>query len=194
MRGIFSKNWFRLILAVLLFPAINLGLNELILKTSVPLFLDSIFTACAAVLGLPFGMLTAVLTNFYAEILHGFPGRHLPFALCGIATALIVWAMCRKKMLRTPLHFLLGTISVALANSVLGAIIATFVFGGGTGSNIDVVVAGFALAFENILSAAFIGRMIVNLIDKAPAILGAMLFFRLLFAPAEKPRTDSVGI
>lgn len=179
-------------LAVVVFPSINLGLNELILRTSVPLFLDSIFTACAAVLGLPFGLLTAVLTNFYAEILHGFPGRHLPFALCGIATALIVWAMHRKNLLRTPLHFLAGTLAVALANSVLGAIIATFVFGGGTGSNIDVVVAGFVLALENILSAAFVGRMIVNLVDKAPALLGAMLFAGLLAAPGEKPQQASV--
>lgn len=176
LKVLHSKPWFCLFLAVVVFPLINAGLNVLILYTSIPLFLDSTLTGMAAVLGLPFGLLTAVLTNVYEEVFNGFPGIHLPFALCGVASALIIWLMARRGLLRTPLHLLLGTILVAVANSVLGAIIATFVFGGGTGTNIDVVVAGFVLAFENIFSAAFLGRLVVNMVDKAPAVLAAMLY------------------
>jgi len=87
---IWVKTWLKLFAAVLVFPAINLGLNHLILLTEILLFLDSNFTAMAACLGLPYGLLTAVMTNFDAEIIYGFPWRHLPFALCGIATAVIV--------------------------------------------------------------------------------------------------------
>lgn len=175
-----SDPWVKLIAAAFVFPAVNLGLNHLVVLTEVPLFLDSNLTAVAAVMGLPYGLLTAFMTNFFAELLYGFPWRHLPFALCGMATALIVWRMSRLDRLRTPLHFVVGTLLVALANSLLGAAIATFVFGGGTATNIDVLVMGFALMFDDIFSAAFLGRIVVNLVDKAPAVLLAMLYRRYL--------------
>mgnify|MGYP000999988122 FL=1 len=170
----------RLALAVLAFPLANAVLNVLILKTPVPLFLDSSFTAASALFGLPYGMATAVMTNLLEEAFNGFPWKHLPFAICGMATVLIVWFMARLGKLRTPLHALLATFFVALANSVLGAVIATFVYGGGTGTNIDIVVAGFSLAMESIFSAAFFGRMLVNIVDKAPAVILAMVMARFL--------------
>ena len=176
---ILQKTAFRLAAALLVLPALNVALNRLILFTSVPLFMDSIGTALSAALfGLPLGLATAVLTNGFGELVAGLPGVHLPFALCGMATALIVHVMVRRDRFSTPLHFFLATLLVALANSVLGAIIATFVFGGGTGVNIDVIVSGFALAFGDIFSAALIARVAVNIIDKAPAVFLAMVALR----------------
>jgi energy-coupling factor transport system substrate-specific component len=167
---------FRLFAALLVLPAFNMGLNRLILFTSVPLFMDSIGTAVsAAVFGLPLGLATAVMTNGFGELVAGFPWVHLPFALCGMATAWIVHYLVRRDMFSTPVHFILATILVAIANSILGAIIATFVFGGGTGVNIDIIVSGFALAFGDIFSAALIARIAVNIVDKAPAVFIAML-------------------
>jgi len=93
--------------------------------------------------------------------------------------------MIRLNRLHTPLNFVVATLLVAFANSLLGAIIAIFVFGGGTATNIDVIVTGFALVFNNIFSAAFFGRIVVNLVDKAPAVLAAMFFWRSLTSPAE---------
>jgi hypothetical protein len=115
------------------------------------------------------------MTNGFGELAAGFPWVHLPFALCGMATAWIVHGLVRRDMFSTPVHFILATILVAIANSVLGAIIATFVFGGGTGVNIDIIVSGFALAFGDIFSAALIARIAVNMVDKAPAVFIAML-------------------
>ncbi len=169
------------LLALVALPLANLALNRLILFTSVPLFLDSVGTALsAAVFGLPWGLGTALLTNAYQEPFEGFAFRHLPFAICGMATALLTWLETRRR--REPLigRFMLLTVSVAFANALLGAIVATFVFGGGTGANIDVIVAGFALAFEDIFSAAFLARIPVNLVDKAPAALAALLAARAL--------------
>jgi len=174
-----EAKWFRMVLAALILPAINAGLNRLILTTPIPLFLDSIGTGVAAVLGLPYGLLTALATNLIEEALNGFTWTHLPFAICGLATVLIVWWMVRTNRTNTPLQFIYGTFLVALANSVLGALIAVFVFGGGTGTNIDVAVAGFSLALDDILSAAFLARLAVNLIDKAPVVLAAMTAARL---------------
>jgi energy-coupling factor transport system substrate-specific component len=167
---------FRFLAALVVLPALNMVLNRLILFTSVPLFMDSIGTAVsAAVFGLPLGLATAVLTNTFGELVAGFPMVHLPFALCGMATAWIVHFLVRRSMFSTPLHFILATLLVAVANSVLGAIIATFVFGGGTGVNIDIIVSGFALALGDIFSAALFARIAVNIVDKAPAVFIAML-------------------
>ncbi len=174
-----EAKWFRMVLAALILPAINAGLNRLVLTTPIPLFLDSIGTGIAAVLGLPYGLITALATNLMEEALNAFSWTHLPFAICGMATALIVWWMVRTRRTHTPLQFMYGTFLAALANSVLGAIVAVFIFGGGTGTNIDVAVAGFALALDNILSAAFLARLTVNLIDKAPVVLAAMMAARL---------------
>ena len=176
-----QKPAYRLVTAMLILPAFNVALNRLILFTSVPLFMDSIGTAVsAAVFGLPLGLATAVLTNGLGDLVAGLPMVHLPFALCSMATALIVHIMVRQNRFSTPLNFMVATLLVALANSVLGALIATFVFGGGTGVNIDVIVSGFALALGDIFSAALIARVAVNIIDKAPAVFLAMIALRAL--------------
>ncbi|HOX91300.1 MAG TPA: hypothetical protein PLC54_00155 [Spirochaetales bacterium] len=190
-RAFWRKTWLRLLATVLVFPGINLALNHLIVLTEIPLFLDSIFTAMAACLGWPYGLATAFMTNFYAELMYGFPWRHLPFALCGMATAVIVFRMIRMGKFSTPLNFVAATLLVAFANSLLGAIIATLVFGGGTATNIDVIVMGFALIFDNIFSAAFLGRFVVNLVDKAPAVLAAMYFWRYLGPFPGRPLLDT---
>ena len=171
-----GKIAFKFLAALIVLPALNMVLNRFILFTSVPLFMDSIGTAVsAAVFGLPLGLATAVLTNTFNEVAAGFPLVHLPFALCGMATAWIVHTLVRRNLFSTPVHFIVATVLVAIANSVLGALIATFVFGGGTGVNIDIIVSGFALAFGDIFSAALIARVAVNVVDKAPAIFIAML-------------------
>ncbi|MBN1241713.1 MAG: hypothetical protein JXA15_03275 [Spirochaetales bacterium] len=175
------------VIALVVLPFVNIGFNRLILFSSVPLFLDSIGTAVsAAVFGLPLGLGTAILTNAFQELFEGFAFRHLPFAICGMATALLTWLETRRR--REPLiaRFSLLTLSVALANALLGAVVATFVFGGGTGANIDVIVAGFALAFRDVFSAAFLARIPANLVDKAPAALLALLAARALGA-GERP-------
>lgn len=192
LASFFADPWVKLFTAAFIFPAVNLGLNHLVVLTEIPLFLDSNFTAIAALMGLPYGLLTAFMTNFFAELLYGFPWRHLPFALCGMATAIIVWRMSRLEKLRTPVHFVVGTLLVAFANSLLGAIIATFVFGGGTATNIDVLVMGFALMVDNLFSAAFLGRIVVNLVDKAPAVLMAMLYWRYVASPQARVQAEAL--
>jgi energy-coupling factor transport system substrate-specific component len=192
IRRLFAPVPVRVLASAVAFPAVNVGLNTLIISTPIPLFLDSMFTAPAAVLGLPYGLATAVLTNLFEEMAHGFSGKNLPFAACGVATVLIVWKMARTGNLRTPAHFMLCTFLVALANSLLGAALAVFVYGGGTGANIDVMVAGFSLAVKGVFSAAFLARVVANLLDKAPAVAAAMFLYRALHYNAS-PTPDEGG-
>jgi energy-coupling factor transport system substrate-specific component len=164
-----------LILSLSLLPLLN-GLIGLAVKDKLPFFMDSIFTAIAAALWGPWqGMATALMTNVFFEATGGFSGSNLPFAACGMATALIVSAFARAERFRGVLGSILCIAAVTLANSLLGSLIATFVFGGGTRSNIDDVVAGFMLFTDSILGAAFLARVPINFVDKAIAVVPALL-------------------
>ncbi|HPG86259.1 MAG TPA: hypothetical protein PLQ29_06120 [Spirochaetales bacterium] len=161
-------------LAIVVFPLAN-ALLSLAARDALPLFFDSILTAvAAAVLGPWHGLATAILTNGWSEALDGFPGVHLPFAVCGIATALIVRAFVASGKYRGALPVSLCVGAVTLANALLGALIAAFVYGGGTRMNLDNIVAGFALFTDSVLTAAFLGRLPINLVDKTLAVAPAL--------------------
>ena len=82
-------------LSATLLPLANV-LVGLAVKDRLPFFMDSIFTAVAAAVWGPWqGLAAAVMTNAFFELPGGFTGTNLPFALCGMATALIVWGFVR---------------------------------------------------------------------------------------------------
>jgi len=168
-------------LVILVFPLLNELLNRLVYATDIPLFLDSIFTAiAAAVFGIGPGLVVALLSNAIGEVFGGFSGTSLPFALCGMATAIIVGWAARTGRLSSPFHLALVLLGVSLANAIIGAFVAVFVFGGYTGVNIDVFVSGLTQALGNIFTAAFVARIPMNLVDKAFAVVAASLALRVL--------------
>jgi len=153
---------------------LNVGLNELNRLVGSPLFLDSIFTAVVAGLwgGVP-GVATAVLTQLGMEMVLSFQGAQgtaLPFVWCGIATALVVATMVHGKRFHTPLQLVVAIVLVTLANAVIGALTATFVFGGVTLHDSDFLVAGFLMGGQQLLDAAFWARLPLNLVDKGLAV------------------------
>lgn len=130
--------------------ALNALLNFLNELLNLPLFFDTIGTAtAAAVLGTIPGLIVALFTNLLFELLYGFPLIHYPFALCGMATALIVGRMAKQGCFSTLLH----------------AVIAT------------ILVTGLLLAGQSILSASFLARVPVNLIDKSIAVFIAFYIY-----------------
>ncbi len=168
------RPWLGWLLSATAFPLVNGGLS-LAARERLPFFLDSILTAVAAAIFGPLqGLLTAVLTNAVHEAVNGFPGVHLPFSVCGAATALIVWAFVRRGRYESPLAASLCVGAVTLANALLGAAIAVLVYGGSTRMNIDNIVAGFALLTDSIFTAAFLARLPINVVDKAIAVLPAL--------------------
>ena len=180
-------------LALCVFPLANAGLNHLVLETSWPLFLDSIFTALsAAAFGLLPGLATAVLTNGAIELFNGFPGTHFPFAICGMATAWIVAHAVKKGRFDTSLQAAAVLLAVALANALLGALVAVFVFGGYTDVNIDILVSGFRSALGNIFSAAFLGRLPTNIVDKGIAVVIPFLLRKAWGASGRMRPNESV--
>lgn len=154
----------------------NTLLSFLNMAVQSPFFFDSIFTAIAgALLGPWAGMACGLLSHLFMEAVHGFPGSFLPFAVCNMATGLIVGLFARSGRLVGAAGAILSILSVTLANSLLGSLVAVFFFGGLAGHASDYLVTGFLLAGQSLLSAAFWARIPANLIDKGIAVGVAVL-------------------
>ncbi len=147
-----------------------------------PLFFDSIFTACAgALFGWLPGLLAGLWTNLAYEIMFGFPMTMLPFGICNMSTGLIIGLMASNGHFRSGLQALIAVLLVTASNSLLGALIATYLYGGITGSAaVDYVVVGLLATGRTILSAAFLARIPANLVDKGIAVFAAFFLLRYL--------------
>ena len=153
---------------------LNVFLNWANRSIDSPLFADSIFTAVvSAVFGVVPGLATALLTQLGMEAvlsLTGPFGTALPFVFCGFATALIVGFAAEGGRFSTIFALLVVIVGVTLANSVIGAFTATFVFGGVTLHTSDFLVTGFLMGGQQLLEASFWARVPLNLIDKGLAV------------------------
>lgn len=160
--------------------AINLVGGQVAGKLGLPIFMDSIGTAIVAAIMGPFvGAVSGLLYNVISALIGGNMLSVL-FGLCNIATAFIVGFMARAGKFQTVAHIVVATILVALANAILGAPIAVVVYGGIQGGGVDLVVAGFLAAGQDIASAAFLARIPTNLVDKGIACVIAWLILMRL--------------
>src|SRR5271157_2788602 len=147
-----------------------------------PFFFDSILTACAgALFGWLPGVLAGLWTNLAWEVMFGFPMTMLPFGICNMSTGLIVGLMAFSGHFRTGVHALVAVLLVTASNSILGALIATYLYGGITGAAaVDYLVVGLLATGRAVLSAAFLARIPANLIDKSIAVFAAFFLLRYL--------------
>jgi len=151
-----------------------------------PLFLDSIFTAAAAVLLGPAGGLAAgLLTNIFMEFQYGMTGLYWPFALCNMSTGLIIGVMRNRGLFERMFHIPFVLLIVTLSNAVLGAVVALFLFRGFSGVGIDRIIMVFHNLGQSFTSAVFWTRIPVNFIDKTIAVVPAFFLNRLVCT--EKP-------
>ncbi len=168
-------NLWRVSLAVLACSALNMlfsWINNGILKS--PLFLDSIFTAVgAALLGPLAGMTIGALTNLGMELLYGLTGLYWPFALCNMATGLIVGLAARRGALKQGWLLTATVLLVTFANALLGSVIANIVFSGNSGVQIDHIISAFVETGQSLAAASFWARIPTNLIDKMLAVYAA---------------------
>lgn len=156
----------------------NVGLSLVNESIPLPFFMDSIGTAVAVVtVGLGPAMIVAVGTNALFELAYGMDLEHLPFALCGIASALIIHAFVRRGRFSTLGDALVLSLLVALANALCGAVIAAFLYGGVTGVGIDYLVSALVASGQSMLGASFWARVPANIVDKSIAV-GIAFFAR----------------
>ncbi|MFW5785994.1 MAG: hypothetical protein ACOCYC_02010 [bacterium] len=181
------RRWWFIAAGVAILLGVNMLLKNLNAVLMIPFFFDTIGTAVAAALfGLLPGLLVGVATNGVQELMAGTTMESLPWAICSAATAVIVWAHVRAGRFRTLRDAALVTVWVALANSALGAVIATYLYGGVTGVPIDYIVVGFVTSGRSVLFSTFVARVPSNLVDKGIAVFLAYLAWRQV--AGDRPR------
>lgn len=169
------------ILAVLAGIVLNGFLNLLCESLRLPIFLDSVFTiTVAACFGAVPGLVVGIATNFFEELLRGYQGNFWPFAVVNACSALITAFLVRRGFARTLVGIFWLLAALALGNALLGALIVTLVFGGITGEPLDAVVRSLIITGQSVFTAAFLGRIFINVVDKGIALFVMVPLYRLL--------------
>jgi energy-coupling factor transport system substrate-specific component len=159
-------------LAVIPFVFLNQGLGMVKDALQWPVYLDTIGTLLSAALGgLVPCLLVGLLSNGLYEVYEKLPGYEWPFALVNMTSALITWTMLKNGLLKTLTGYLWLLLALIVANSLLGAYLATVLFGGIIGGVTDIIVQSLRITGESIFTSAFLGRLFINLVDKGIAVL-----------------------
>jgi energy-coupling factor transport system substrate-specific component len=178
------------VLLVIGFAFLNAGadyINDRSLE--IPLFFDTIGTlVVTALFGVVPGVATAVGTHVWMEIINGPSGIYLPWMACNISSALILWILMRRGQFETPIHALIAGLWIALANALIGAVVAATLFAGDTEHAVDFVASALYSLGQNLFSAAFLARLPVNVADKTIAVFiafGALVIARRRARPED---------
>ena len=196
-----KKKWPSLLLLISGGILINLIGARLALFFRLPLFLDSIGTVLAAVLG---GYMPGIAVGFLTNVLNGLSDFTTSYyssisVLIAICSA---WLAGKGAFRRVP-HLLLTAIVLALIGGGLGSILTWFLYGGGIGEGISAPIARsiFATGKLSPFLSQFIADLLIDLADKLLTVLFAALVFRLLpqhfldrFRPSSNSRTDTLGV
>ncbi|WP_342430016.1 ECF transporter S component [Neobacillus sp. FSL H8-0543] len=155
--------------------AINIVGGVIAGQLKLPIFMDSIGTVIIAIIAGPLiGGITGLSTNVVLGLMHG-DVLGMAFGLVNMTTGIIVGFMAKHGKFRNWIHLVIATLLLTLSNSLIAAPIVVFLYGGVSGAGIDLVVAGFLAAGQDIFSSAFVARLPVNLIDKGIAVIIAFL-------------------
>jgi energy-coupling factor transport system substrate-specific component len=178
------------VLLVIGFAFLNAGadyINDRSLE--IPLFFDTIGTlVVTALFGVVPGVATAVGTHVWMEIINGPSGLYLPWMACNISSALILWILMRRGQFETPIHAPIAGLWIALANALIGAVVAATLFAGDTEHAVDFVASALYSLGQNLFSAAFLARLPVNVADKTIAVFiafGALVIARRRARPED---------
>lgn len=169
----------RIVIAVLLGSAVNGLFGGLNSWFALPLFLDTTFTIIiAAMYGWIPGAITGLLSNVFVDLFLGFEGYALSFAPINILSGVLVGLLRKYGRFETVQDGVLALAYLTVLNSVLGAFISNIVFSGFNYEPIDLVVTSLVLTGQNMWTAAFLSRIPVNLLDKAPGVFAALYLVR----------------
>ena len=147
-----------------------------------PLYLDSIGTAVvAAVMGPWVGAISGLLFNVVSALMGGNMMSAL-FGICNIGTGLIVGYMTKWGFFEKWWQVLIvANLLVSFWNAATGSPIASVVYGGVDGSaGTSVSIAALQAIGADLVTAGFIARMPINLIDKGIAVLIAWIVYKRL--------------
>lgn len=145
--------------------SLNVILKSLGKMLNVPfLFLDTVGTILSGVLLGPFfGGITGLITNVITALVNN--PIELPYSIVNMMIGIIVGLIARKFNFNIKIAVLTGILLAILA-PLVGTPITVYLFGGLTGGSIDVLTGWLVKSGERIFTAAFIPRVVSNLLDK----------------------------
>lgn len=165
------------------FGAICIILNIVLAKVSdiltlKVLFLDTIGTILAAVAMGPLGgAAVGGSTNLVLGIISGVD--NIPFAIVNIAVGLFIGFVARDGKFTIKKAFISGLVLAVLV-PLIGTPISILVYGGISGSGLDILYGFLRQAGESMFTSAFIPRIMSNIIDKpVSAIIAAIAISKL---------------
>lgn len=162
------------LIAILLIPigvAINFVGAQIVNLLKLPVYLDTIGTALAAMIAGPWvGMVTGACTNIVKSLINPVS---LAFTPVQMAVGLVVGLLSIYGMFNKFWKVLLSSVLIALTTSVVASPIQVMVFGGATGNSSDALVATFLASGQKIWTAVFSTKIINESIDKILCLLVA---------------------
>jgi len=171
--------------------AINIVFGMVVQLLNIPLlFLDTLGTIMVAVLfGPVWGALVGLVTNLLLGIL--VDPTNIPFALVNIAIGIIVGLIFKKFEFNLVTAIVTGLI-ISVVAPLIGTPIAVFLFGGIAGGFSDVLFAWLLASGQKIFTAAFIPRILSNVVDKTLSCV--LIYFVIKKIPVAFLKQFKLGI
>ncbi|MDO9493117.1 CD3073 family putative ECF transporter S component [Acetobacterium sp.] len=171
--------------------AINIVFGMVVQLLNIPLlFLDTLGTIMVAVLfGPVWGALVGLVTNLLLGML--VDPTNIPFALVNIAIGIIVGLIFKKFEFNLVTAIVTGLI-ISVVAPLIGTPIAVFLFGGIAGGFSDVLFAWLLASGQEIFAAAFIPRILSNVVDKTLSCV--LIYFVIKKIPAAFLQHFKLGI
>ena len=161
-----AVTWRRGLITAAVCVVLNLLLAEFVYLIQVPLFLDMVGTALAAiVLGPWWGAAVGLGTNLGMSVTQG--PQAIPFAIVNIGGALMWgYGVRRFRMGEGLRRFFVLNVAVGLGCTVIAAPIVYLVFGGAVGHGADSVMARILDMSHHLLLAVVSANLLTSLADK----------------------------
>jgi energy-coupling factor transport system substrate-specific component len=144
---------------------VNIVFGMFVSTLNIPLlFLDTVGTILGSVVLGPFlGAIIGGCTNLVLGVISG--PTNIPFALVNIVLGLIVGFVSKKRGFGYKEAILTGLL-LSIICPLVGTPISVLLFGGLSGSGADLLVGFLVQSGQKIFTAAFLPRIISNIVDK----------------------------
>jgi energy-coupling factor transport system substrate-specific component len=157
---------------------INIVMGQIVSTLRIPLYLDSIGTVLVGVLAGPLaGGLTGLLSNVIWGLVTG-NTVNIWFAPVAVVIGILAGIFGARSWFRKWTLVILGGLITGVVAALLSAPIATYVFGGVTGSGTDVLVVAFRNLTDSLLGANFAQGVMSDPLDKAISFLVVFLVIK----------------
>lgn len=169
------------LMTILLMPvavALNVVGGQLAVALALPIYLDTIGTILAGILGGPWvGLVAGILSNLINGI---FSPNFIPFAIVGGAVGFASGLLSRKMMFSKPMKVVVSVLVVTIVSIIIGTPIVTYVYGGITGTGSTYLTAFMLATGQSMFKSVFTSQVVSEISDKGLSIIIAYLIIKAM--------------